>query len=100
MTRATTSVQTDHSGQAPRAGGSLRTAHRRLVAALLAGLTLWLAAGTARADEYDPKKAGHPLRIVAYVVHPIGVTLDYLILRPAWWIGSYEPFRTLFGRED
>lgn len=52
------------------------------------------------ADEYDPSDAGFPIRVLAYVVHPVGVTLDYLIFRPAYWIGSYEPFRTVFGRTD
>jgi hypothetical protein len=51
-------------------------------------------------DDYDPKEAGHPLRIAAYALHPVGVVIDYLIFRPAWWIGSYEPFHTLFGRTD
>ena len=51
-------------------------------------------------DDYDPERAGHPLRIVAYVVHPVGVILDYLILRPCYWMGSHEPLRTLFGRDD
>ena len=51
-------------------------------------------------DEYDPSDAGFPIRVLAYVVHPVGVTLDYLIFRPAYWIGSYEPFRTVFGRTD
>jgi hypothetical protein len=49
---------------------------------------------------YEPDRAGHPLRIVAYAVHPVGVILDYLILRPCYWLGSHEPLRTLFGRED
>lgn len=48
---------------------------------------------------YEPLRAGHPLRIVAYVLHPVGVILDYAILRPAYWIGSHEPIRTLVGRE-
>ena len=52
------------------------------------------------ADEYEPSDAGFPLRVVAYVVNPVGVVLDYLILRPAYWIGSHEPFRTVFGRTD
>ena len=52
------------------------------------------------ADEYEPSDAGFPIRVLAYVVHPVGVTLDYLIFRPAYWIGSYEPFRTVFGRTD
>lgn len=51
-------------------------------------------------DDYDSKDAGHPLRIAAYVLHPVGVIIDRLIFRPAYWIGSHEPFYTLFGRTD
>jgi hypothetical protein len=51
-------------------------------------------AGPAR---YNPRRAGHPLRIAAYAAHPFGVILDTLIFHPAWWIGQHEPFRTLFG---
>jgi hypothetical protein len=51
-------------------------------------------------DEYDAKEAGHPVRIAAYVLHPVGVFIDWVIFRPAWWIGSHEPFYTLFGRTD
>ena len=51
-------------------------------------------------DDYESQAAGHPLRIAAYVLHPVGVIVDRLIFRPAWWIGSYEPFHTLFGRTD
>lgn len=48
-------------------------------------------------DEYDPRDAGHPLRIAAYILHPAGVIVDYLIMRPAYYVGRMEPFRTLFG---
>jgi len=65
-----------------------------LAAALLA---VSLPAG---ADPYDSERSGHPLRVVAYVLHPIGVILDTLIFRPAHWIGSHEPLRTLFGHEE
>ncbi len=51
-------------------------------------------------DEYDPTETGNPLRIVAYVLHPVGVVLDYLIFRPAHWLGSKEPIKTLVGKED
>ena len=64
---------------------------------LLVGL---LSATAATADEYEPEEAGHPLRVVAYVVHPVGVVLDYLIFRPAHWLGSHEPLKTLFGHTD
>ena len=61
-------------------------------------LILSLAApGALGAEEYDTKKAGHPLKIAYYVLYPIGLTLDWLIFRPAWHIGQVEPFQTLFG---
>jgi hypothetical protein len=66
--------------------------------ALASWLVLMPAVGLA-GERYDPRKAGHPLRIAAYVLHPVGVVLDYLIFRPAWWIGQFEPIRTLVGRE-
>ncbi len=72
---------------------------KRLLACAL-GLFLLLATLPAAADEYEQERAGHPLRIVAYVVHPIGVILDYVLLRPFHWIGSHEPFKTLFGHRD
>ena len=51
-------------------------------------------------DEYDPTETGNPLRIVAYVLHPVGVILDTLIFRPAHWLGSKEPIKTLVGKDD
>jgi hypothetical protein len=53
-------------------------------------------AGTTR---YNPRRSGHPLRIVAYALHPVGVIADTLIFHPAWWLGTHEPLRTLFGVE-
>jgi hypothetical protein len=49
---------------------------------------------------YEPLRAGHPLRLVAYALHPVGVILDYVVCRPLYWIGSHEPLRTLFGHES
>ena len=62
----------------------------------LAGALLG-AANPASADDYDPRRAGHPLRIIAYALHPIGVAFDYLLFRPAHWLGHREPIRTIFG---
>jgi len=53
-----------------------------------------------RMAPYEPLRAGHPLRLVAYVLHPIGVILDYAIFRPAYWLGSHEPIRTLVGQTE
>lgn len=68
-------------------------------AAALALTLLVTAAPGARADDHDPERAAHPVRIAAYILHPIGVVLDFLIVRPAHWVVEREPFRTLFGHE-
>jgi hypothetical protein len=70
---------------------------RRGFAAALAVLPLCAVA--ARADEYDPQRAGHPLRVLAYAAHPVGVVLDLLIFRPAHWIGSLPGLDEFFGHE-
>ncbi len=79
----------------------MQRAFRRSLASAVLVLGLLAAAGpAAAADEYDPQYAGHPLRILAYVTHPIGVIFDYLLFRPAHWIGSHEPLKTIFGHSD
>jgi hypothetical protein len=75
-----------------RRGGARSFAALLLLASLLA-----FAPDAARADEYDPHRAGHPLRIAAYVLHPIGVVLDYSIFRPAHWLVHWEPAAIFFG---
>lgn len=72
-----------------------------LVVAACAVLVLW--ASVAQASEgpqYDPLEAGHPLRLAAYVLHPIGVAADYCLMRPAYWLVQHEPLATIFGAEQ
>jgi len=70
--------------------------------ALALGIAVGLGAGApaAHADEHDPEESGHPLRVVAYVLHPVGVIVDTLVFRPAHWLVHHEPLTTLFGHED
>jgi len=65
-------------------------------------LTLVLAMGSvpASADDYDSSEAGNPLRILAYVLHPVGVVLDVLIFRPAHWLGSQPVISQLVGHDS
>ncbi len=77
---------------------SIQRQLRRGMSVSLAALIL-LAATPALADRYEPQRAGHPLRIVAYIAHPVGVMVDYLLMRPLHWIGEQEPFATLFGHD-
>jgi hypothetical protein len=70
---------------------------------LLIGLlaaTLGAVSPPAAADDYDPKGSAHPVRIAAYILHPVGVVIDTLIFRPAHWLVSYEPWKSLFGHTD
>ena len=80
------------------ARGDRRRPRRWLAAFVMA--TIVAGQTPALADDYDPTDAAHPLRVAAYVLHPIGVILDYLIIRPAHWLVSSEPLKTLFGHED
>jgi hypothetical protein len=73
---------------------------RKTVATALIALPLLLAAAPASADDYEPQWAGHPLRIVAYALHPVGVALDVLIFRPAHWVVTESPtLSRIFGHE-
>ena len=72
---------------------------RRSLAALFLVASFALVAAPAAADEYDARRAGHPLPVVAYVLHPVGVALDYLLFRPAHWVGSQPVVRTIFGHD-
>jgi hypothetical protein len=73
---------------------------RRIARGLAAALALAAFGATAaRADDYDPQRAGHPVRIIAYAAHPVGVILDLLIFRPAHWVGSLPGVDKFFGHE-
>jgi hypothetical protein len=85
---------------ARKRSGIERCLRRLLCTGFLSLALLVLAAPSGAADDYDSKEAGHPVRIVAYLLHPVGVILDTVIFRPAYWLGSHEPLRTLFGRTD
>ncbi len=50
-----------------------------------------------QAAEYKPRQSGHPLRIVAYALHPVGYILDRLVFYPAWWMAQWEPLGALVG---
>ncbi len=83
-----------------RLPGSILSKRRRCTSATLALLAILAFAPPAAADEYDSTSSGHPLRILAYVLHPVGVLLDTLIMRPAHWIGSHQPIKSLVGHRD
>lgn len=73
---------------------------RRALALFLTLTWVVASASPAFADRYDKHRAGHPLRIVAYFIYPVGALIDVLIMRPAHWLISQEPFKSAVGHED
>ncbi|GIW44164.1 MAG: hypothetical protein KatS3mg077_1446 [Candidatus Binatia bacterium] len=72
-----------------------RWMHRLLVGAVLVCMT----AATARAnsdDDFDETQT-HPLRVAAYLVHPVGFALEWVIFRPFHYIVSRPGLDKVFG---
>ncbi len=90
-------MKIEHGGSTRRAGAEMLKIFCILV---VAGLVT-IAAGTAKAEtaQYDPDKAANPIRIAAYILHPVGVLLDYGLFRPCFWVVQRQPFSTIFGYE-
>jgi len=66
----------------------------RSLAAL--ALVVALASPALAVDRYDDGQA-HPLRLVAYVLHPIGYLGEWLITRPFHRLVSQEDLEPVFG---
>lgn len=47
-------------------------------------------AARAAADEYDDSQA-HPLRVVTYLVHPIGMAFEWVFFRPFHQVVAASP---------
>ncbi|MCP3983839.1 MAG: hypothetical protein GY723_05590 [bacterium] len=73
---------------------------RSLLCSLIVAVSLVVAGSPALAHDHDSTRSGHPLRIVAYVLHPVGVILDTVILKPAHWLGSLPTVAWLVGHEE
>jgi hypothetical protein len=61
--------------------------------ALLGSAQLSFAGG---ADDYDDSQS-HPLRLAAYVIHPIGYTLEWLVTRPFHELIAQPDLAPIFG---
>jgi hypothetical protein len=64
---------------------------------LVLGSVLLGAPALARAhDAYDDSES-HPLRLIAYAVHPIGWGLEWLVMRPIHFLVSTPQVEPVFG---
>jgi hypothetical protein len=48
------------------------------------------------ADDYDDSEA-HPLRLIAYIVHPAGFALEWLVMKPIHFVVSQPDLEKVFG---
>ena len=50
------------------------------------------------ADEYDDSQS-NPLRLLAYVIHPVGYTLEWLVTRPFHEVVAQPDLEPIFGHD-
>jgi hypothetical protein len=74
---------------------------RKLIV-LIAAVVLMASAGRASAgvgsDDYDDSQS-HPLRLLAYVIHPVGYTLEWLTMRPFHELVAQPDLEPVFGHQ-
>lgn len=72
---------------------------QRLFDILLLCAFLTLVGAPVFAHDYDSDDSDYPLRYAAYVVHPVGIAAEYLVLRPIHWIVSRPNLCVIFGHD-
>ncbi|MBI3767984.1 MAG: hypothetical protein HY271_05740 [Deltaproteobacteria bacterium] len=50
------------------------------------------------ADTYDDSQS-HPLRLLAYIIHPVGYTLEWLVTRPFHEVVAQPDLEPIFGHD-
>lgn len=71
---------------------------QKLAVAVLA-LALVAVAIPASANRYRRGQSDNPMRLVAYVLHPVGLALEYGIMRPIHWVVSQPDLDIVFGHQ-
>lgn len=51
------------------------------------------------ADRYRRNKSDNPFRLISYVVHPVGILLEYSVMRPIHWVVSQPHLDIIFGHQ-
>jgi hypothetical protein len=68
---------------------------KRMIA-FLALVGMMMVSKPAIASEYEDTQS-HPLRVVAYLVHPIGYAFEWVFFRPLHWVVSQPNLEEVFG---
>lgn len=53
-------------------------------------------------DTYNPNPAGygHPLRVIGFILHPVGVVADFVFVRPLYLLSGTFPAAYGYREED
>lgn len=51
------------------------------------------------AHEYDRGDSDNPVRIAAYLFHPLGIAVEYVVTRPIHWLVSRPTLNVWFGHD-
>ena len=63
------------------------------------GVLLLTSSAPAAYDDYDDYSDSHPLRLIAYIFHPIGYTVEWLALRPLHALATQPELQPIFGTD-
>ena len=69
-------------------------------AVLLLTLALIGLSVPSRADRYNRATGDNPARLVAYALHPLGLAVEFVVMRPVHWVVSQPHLDIVFGHES
>lgn len=67
--------------------------------AILFALALLAIPTGSQAHCYDRDDSDYPLRYIAYAVYPLGIAVEYGVLRPIHWVVSRPNLSIVFGHD-
>jgi hypothetical protein len=72
---------------------------KHLLAALVIIAAMALPAAAAQpVDQYDDSQSD-PFRVAAYILYPVGYTLEWVIFRPMHWVVAQPKLERVFGHQ-
>jgi hypothetical protein len=70
---------------------------KKLILALVFSACFMMMSTFSFGHSYDRYDDGHPLRLIAYVLHPVGIAVEYAIERPIHHLVSLPYCNVIFG---
>jgi hypothetical protein len=70
---------------------------KKLILAVVFATCFMMMTSVSSAHNYDRENDGHPLRLIAYVLNPFGIALEYAIERPVHHLVSLPYCNVIFG---